>query len=287
MALPVQEPQSSETSARRGRTCPAQPARGVRRRAAASSPRPDRHAGLTIGLYMAVVLRALVRDPKPILWNLLWNQGLIGCRSWCFCSCSSSGATVHGPRELREGAGKVVSSVVLVTALALAFAIGTDQHSDLRAYIVAAITVSFTISCSGGATRRSRSALRSLGVRRRVPRGGETRLGIRVRPRLGPQRHRLRVRGHAAAGPAVMTALADTDLDGSSSPTTTSRVAAARDRQAAHREGVKVMIAPRTTEPRRAWRGPRPGGAAQVRAPIWPAPTGWSSGSSTSWSPRS
>ena len=30
--------------------------------------------GLTIGLYIAIALRALVRDPKPILWNLLWDS---------------------------------------------------------------------------------------------------------------------------------------------------------------------------------------------------------------------
>ena len=31
--------------------------------------------GSTIGLYLALALRSLVRDPKPILWNLLWNAG--------------------------------------------------------------------------------------------------------------------------------------------------------------------------------------------------------------------
>jgi len=30
--------------------------------------------GLAIGLYLALALRSLVRDPKPILWNLLWNR---------------------------------------------------------------------------------------------------------------------------------------------------------------------------------------------------------------------
>src|SRR5436309_3228708 len=31
-------------------------------------------AGLVIGVYAALVLRSLIRDPKPILWNLLWQH---------------------------------------------------------------------------------------------------------------------------------------------------------------------------------------------------------------------
>ena len=31
-------------------------------------------AGLVIGVYAALVVRSLIRDPKPILWNLLWQH---------------------------------------------------------------------------------------------------------------------------------------------------------------------------------------------------------------------
>ena len=73
--------------------------------------------GLTIGLYVAIALRSLVRDPMPILWNLLWDQEanwlpfLVLLLLLVFWQNH-----LYGPRELREGAGKVVSSVVLVTA---------------------------------------------------------------------------------------------------------------------------------------------------------------------------
>src|SRR5580765_3364430 len=77
--------------------------------------------GLTIGLYLAIALRALVRDPKPILWNLLWDSEsdwlpfltllmlLVFWRN-----------RLYGPRELREGVGRVMASVALVAALTLA-----------------------------------------------------------------------------------------------------------------------------------------------------------------------
>jgi hypothetical protein len=60
------------------------------------------------------VLRSLVRDPKPILWNLLgpesdWLPFLL------LLLLVFSRNHLYGPRELRE-ARKIVSSVVLVTA---------------------------------------------------------------------------------------------------------------------------------------------------------------------------
>ena len=66
--------------------------------------------GLTIGLYLALALRALVRDPKPILWNLLWNAEsdwlpfLVLLMLLVFWR-----NRLYGPRELREGAGQVVA----------------------------------------------------------------------------------------------------------------------------------------------------------------------------------
>src|SRR5579872_4000757 len=100
-------------------------------------------AGLTIGLYAAFALRALILDPRPILWNLVWVEEsdflpfLILLLLLVFWR-----AHLYGPRELREGAGRIVPSVVLVAALALAFAIGTDQHITTFGLYLAGATFS-------------------------------------------------------------------------------------------------------------------------------------------------
>jgi hypothetical protein len=85
--------------------------------------------GLTIGLYLALALRSLLFDPKPILWNLLWDQEsewlaflflLLVLVFWR--------NRLYGPREVREGAGRIIPSVLLVAALCLAYAIGRGQQ---------------------------------------------------------------------------------------------------------------------------------------------------------------
>src|SRR5262249_53046682 len=160
---------------------------------------------------------------------------------------------LYGPRELREGAGKVVSSVVLVTALALAFAIGTDQHfTTFGLYLVAAITVSTTISLLRWSYESiSGAVLRSVGVRRRVLLVGGGNQVDHLRSTLGAGRSGIdyEFAGHVAPGPAVLSALEGDGLD---------EVIVADDEisesllleivEAAQRGGVKVLIAPRPTE---------------------------------------
>ena len=100
-------------------------------------------SGLVIGLYGALALRALVLDPKPILWGLLWDQEtnwlaflilLLLLVYWR--------ARLYAPREQREGVARVVPSTFLVSLLALAFAIGTGQHfTTFGLYVVGAILV--------------------------------------------------------------------------------------------------------------------------------------------------
>ena len=74
--------------------------------------------GSTLGLYAALALRSLLFDPKPILWGLLWDHEtdwlafLILLLLLVFWR-----ARLYAPRELREGAGRVVPTVFLVAAL--------------------------------------------------------------------------------------------------------------------------------------------------------------------------
>src|SRR4029077_9133335 len=105
-------------------------------------------AGFVVGLYLALALPWEIRAPNPILWNLLWNHEtdwlpfLILLLLLVF---SRNG--LYGPRELREGAGRIVPSVLLVAALSLAFAIGTGQHfTTFGLYVATAFFVAVLIS---------------------------------------------------------------------------------------------------------------------------------------------
>ncbi len=155
--------------------------------------------GLTIGLYLALVLRSIVRDPPPILWNLLWDAEADWLPFLTLLTLLVFWRNhLYGPRELREGAGRVVQSVALVTALALAFAIGTSQHfTTFGLYFVAAIAVATMISLLRWSYETfTGSMMRSLGVRRRVLLvGDEGQVAhLRATARREPRRHRLRVR---------------------------------------------------------------------------------------------
>ena len=126
-------PPVEESDVRAGTPVPAPAPPADRRSPAAPSASPRSSlidlVGLTIGLYLALALRSVIFDPKPILWNLLWDHEsdwlpflflLLVLVFWR--------NRLYGPREVREGAGRIIPSVLLVAGLALAFAIGTGQH---------------------------------------------------------------------------------------------------------------------------------------------------------------
>ena len=210
-------------------------------------------SGLTIGLYGALALRAYVFDPKPILWGLLWNNEtdwlpfLILLLVLVFAR-----AGLYAPRELREGAGRVVPSVFLVSALSLAFAIGTGQHfTTFGLYIVGAIFVAVLI----GVFRASYelitgTLLRAVGVRRKAMLVGDPAARQHLRESLGASRGGIYydfageadpadVEAALARGPLDELIVADAGLD----DTRLLEIV-----EAAHRRGVKVRVAPRTTE---------------------------------------
>jgi hypothetical protein len=211
-------------------------------------------SGLTVGLYIALALRSWVRDPSPILWNLLWDAEtdwlafLILLLLLVFWR-----NRLYGPRELREGSGKVVASVALVALLTLAFAIGTGQHfTTFGLYIVGGICVATTISLLRWSYETlSGVFLRSLGVRRRVLLVGDPGQVAHLRATLGSSRGGIdyEFAGGVAPGPGVAAALAEGALD---------ELIVADDGlaeeellelvDASHRRGVRVRIAPRTTE---------------------------------------
>jgi exopolysaccharide biosynthesis polyprenyl glycosylphosphotransferase len=145
-----------------------------------------------------------------------------------------------------------VPSVFLVSALSLAFAIGTGQHfTTFGLYVVAAIFVAALI----GVFRASYelitgSLLRAVGVRRKAMLVGEPSARTHLRESLGASRGGIyydfageidpsEVERALARGPLDELLVADAGLDDSRLLEIV---------EAAHRRGVKVRIAPRTTE---------------------------------------
>ena len=81
-------------------------------------------AGLALGLYGALVLRAFLFD-ETVYWALLWRDG---AREWLPFLIPITvlvfwHAGLYADRERRSGLGRVLSSLVLVTAVTVAFAL--------------------------------------------------------------------------------------------------------------------------------------------------------------------
>ncbi|HZT15357.1 MAG TPA: sugar transferase [Gaiellaceae bacterium] len=209
---------------------------------------------LVLGLYGALTLRALLFDPKPILWGFLWDNET----SWLpflilMLVLVFWQAGLYAPREVREGAGRVVPSVLLVTALSLAFAIGTGQHfTTFGLYVVGAGFVSALISLFRASYESfTGSLLRAAGVRRRAVLVGDVEQRTHLRDTLGSSRGGIdyQFAGEVEPGPEVEEILDRLTLD----ELIVADVGIEDRRlleivEAAHRHGVKVRVAPRTTE---------------------------------------
>jgi len=210
-------------------------------------------AGLVVGLYAALTLRSLVFDPKPILWGLLWDHET----SWLpflilLLLLVFWQAGLYRPRETREAAARVVSSVALVAVLALVFAIGTGQHfTTFGLYVVSTIFVATLI----GVLRGSYEILTGMllwrsGVRRKALLVGDRAQREHLRETLGASRRGIY---YAFDGESE---LADVDAVLGQRPFDEVIVADAGIDDArllhlvdaAHRRGVRVRVAPRTTE---------------------------------------
>jgi exopolysaccharide biosynthesis polyprenyl glycosylphosphotransferase len=210
-------------------------------------------AGLVVGLYAALALRSLIFDPKPILWGLLWDHET----SWLaflilLLLLVFWQAGLYRPRETREAAARVVSSVALVAVLALAFAIGTGQHfTTFGLYVVSAIFVATLIGLLRGSYEIVTGALlwRS-GVRRKALLVGDRAQREHLRQTLGASRRGIYyafdgeseladVDAILARQPFDEVIIADAGIDD---------VRLLRLVDAAHRRGVRVRVAPRTTE---------------------------------------
>jgi exopolysaccharide biosynthesis polyprenyl glycosylphosphotransferase len=212
--------------------------------------------GLALGLYAALVLRSIVFGDE-ILWSLLWEAGpaewlpfLIPITILVFWQ-----AGLYASRERRAGFGRVASSLVLVAAITLAFGWGTDYDFTTSGLIpTACVTCALVI----GALRAAYESLtiefqRTLRVRRRVLLVGEGEHLASLHRVLASAR-----RGIAYEFVGSFMPARDGSLE--------ARLAEARPDEiilnegdvdeelllelveTAHRAGVRVRIAPKTTE---------------------------------------
>jgi exopolysaccharide biosynthesis polyprenyl glycosylphosphotransferase len=128
-------------------------------------------AGLALGLYSALVLRSLVFGDE-VFWSLLWSAGaaewlpfLIPVTLLVFWQ-----AGLYAERDRRAGSGRVISSLVLVAAITLAFGWGTGYDFTTSGLIpTACVTCALVIGGLRAAYDSFTIELqRLLNVRRRV-----------------------------------------------------------------------------------------------------------------------
>ena len=210
--------------------------------------------GLTLGLYGALALREYYNGRTP-LWGLLWEAP----QDWLpFVVLVTLlvfwRAGLYAPRERRAGVGSVVSSLLLVTILTAGFAIVSGH--DFATYAFA--PTAFVLGVVGvGLLRASyesltRDVLRFANVRRRTLLVGEPEQMAELRRVLGWSRNGIPydfVGGVEPAPEDVAAALDREHVDELvlADPAVEERLLLAIAEEA-HRRGVRVRVAPRTTE---------------------------------------
>ena len=145
-------------------------------------------AGLAAAVYLALVLREIYYGERPILWGLAWNAEatwlpfLILVTVLVFWR-----GGLYSPREQRSGAGQIVSSLLLVTVITLAFAIGTGyQHTTFGLYATAFVLSAIVIGALRGSYEViTRDLWRVAGVRRRAILVGDAEQLAALRRALG------------------------------------------------------------------------------------------------------
>jgi exopolysaccharide biosynthesis polyprenyl glycosylphosphotransferase len=211
--------------------------------------------GLVLGVYGALVVRALLFDPKPVLWGFLWREG---AAKWLpFLALVMllvfwrSG--LYAPREVREGPGRILSSLTVVCVLAFAFGIGTGHEFGTfglfpTALVLTAIAIAVLRWSYESITR---NLLRIAGVRRRAVLVGDEEEVAHLRKTLGSSRGGIDYEFLGSVGPTgeLTSLLGAARLD----ELIVAGAGLSEERlleivELAHRRAVRVRIAPKTTE---------------------------------------
>ena len=223
-------------------------------------------AGLALGIYLALVFRELVAGEGDIYWGLLWREG---ASEWLRFAAPITvlvfaQAGLYRVRERRPGAGRILSSLIVVALIVLAFGIGTSYDFTTSGLIPTSVVFSaITIGLLRAAYESvSLEVMRAAGIRRRVILVGEGESLAHLRSTLASARGGI---AYELVGAVSDDGVAGTlHLGGRSDlaavlerirPDEVILAEAALDEAAvlevvelAHRQGVKVRLAPDTTE---------------------------------------
>jgi exopolysaccharide biosynthesis polyprenyl glycosylphosphotransferase len=222
-------------------------------------------AGVTAGLFVSFVLREIYYG-RSLHWGSLWQTEtdwlpfLILITLLVFAQ-----GNLYAERERRPGLGRVVSSLLLVVLVALAFGLGTGHNFSTyglapTAFVITAVLISFLRGSYDALTGK---LLHRVGVRRRALLVGAGEHLTHLHEMLGrgrrgidyefvgvlapePDAIELPLLGDLKALPRVLAThrvdeviLADSEFSERELLETVEQ---------AHRRGVKVRIAPKTTE---------------------------------------
>jgi exopolysaccharide biosynthesis polyprenyl glycosylphosphotransferase len=221
---------------------------------------------LALALYLALALRELYYGNTPILWGVLWDAE----SEWLpfvvlVTVLVFSQGRLYARRERRPGFGRVVSSLLLVALLTFAFGVGTGHEFGTFGLIPTTTAIAMVLI---GLLRASydvvtREVMHELGVRRRVVLAGEGEHLVHLFRSLGITRSGIDyemlgvvtrgetevplpvlgspdvLRAVLAEHPADEVILTDSDFGERELLDMVDQ---------AHRSGVRVRVAPRTTE---------------------------------------
>jgi exopolysaccharide biosynthesis polyprenyl glycosylphosphotransferase len=222
--------------------------------------------GLALGIYVALVLRSVAYG-RPVYWSLLWREGpqewlkfLAPVLVLVFLQ-----AGLYAARERRAGVGSIVSSLVVLAIIVLAFGFGTSYDFTTTGLIpTAVVTSALTIGLLRAAYGSlSLEAMRVAGVQRRVVLAGEGESLRRLQRELGASRVGIAydfvgvVSASSTSGAPVLARSLDEVPDVLEQVRPDELILAEGDFdetqvlevvQVAHRKGVRVRLAPETTD---------------------------------------
>ncbi len=211
--------------------------------------------GLALALYLGLVLRELAHGHDPPLWGFLWDAERDWLPFlWLVTVLVFWRNGLYATREFRSGAGRIVSSLVLVTVLTFGFSLGTGRHFTTYAIFPTAFVLSVVFI---GLFRASydvvtRDVFRYAGVRRRALLVGDGEALHELPRLLGAARGGIQYEFVGECGPHP------DDVEAALEAGRVDELIVAYDGvdehelaeivEAAHRRGTKVRVAPKPSE---------------------------------------